>query len=89
MKRYKRYEEGKKYNSGFNGIIIEHVPARIAKKVASILDENEIIYDMLKDLNYYQFITDLEKDDINFLKDVMEIIEDKTGFKMYDYKLNR
>jgi hypothetical protein len=90
MKKYKdQLKESKKYNSDFDGYIIEHVPYRVVKSVERILKNYEIVYDIVRDLTYYQIITELDETDINLFNTIVKEIEEYSGFKIYNYKLNR
>jgi len=45
--------------------MFKDVSQRELKSLKQILDRNKIIYDVIKDLNRYQVITDLEEDELN------------------------
>jgi hypothetical protein len=77
------------FNSELSGLMFKDISYREIKALKRILDRNKITYDVVKDLNYYQVITDLEEDELDEFKDIVEEFEVETGHKTYDYFINR
>jgi hypothetical protein len=77
------------FNSELSGLMFKDVSSREVKYLKRILDRNKIIYDVVKDLNYYQVITDLEEDDLDEFIKVSKEFETETGYKTYDYFINQ
>lgn len=77
------------FNSELSGLMFKDISSREIKALKKILDRNKIIYDVVKDLNYYQVITDFEEDELDEFKDIVEEFKDETGYKTYDYFINQ
>jgi len=77
------------FNSKLQGLMFKDVSFSEIKALKRILDRNRVVYDVIKDLNYYQVITDLEEDEIGDFKKIAKEFESKTGYKNYDYFINQ
>jgi hypothetical protein len=77
------------FNSELSGLMFKDVSSREVKYLKRILDRKNVIYDVVKDLNYYQVITDFEEEEIDDFKKIAKEFESKTGYKNYDYFINQ
>ena len=77
------------FKSQLSGLMFKDVSQRELKSLKQILDRNKIIYDVIKDLNRYQIITDLEEDELNTFIKLAKQFKSETGHAIYDYYINK
>lgn len=77
------------FKSQLSGLMFKDVSQRELKSLKQILDRNKIIYDVIKDLNRYQVITDLEEDELNTFIELAKQFKSETGHTIYDYYINK
>lgn len=80
-----------KFNSEFDGLMFKDVKQSDVKKIENILDDEDILFETIKDGSYYQIVTDLNHKDtqeLKIYKDLCKQIEDVTGYKVFDYYIN-
>lgn len=76
------------FNSQYKGLMFKDVNPRELKSLRNILDNEQIGYDVIKDLNYYQVITNIEPKNINSFNELVNEFEVATGSKVYDNYIN-
>ena len=77
------------FKSQLSGLMFKDVSQRELKSLKQILDRNKIIYDVIKDLNRYQVITDLEEDELNTFIELAKQFKSETGHTSHTIYMNR
>lgn len=79
----------RRFNSELSGLVFKDVNQRELKPLKRILDSNKTVYDVIKDLNYYQVVTDFEESELDKFKKILTQFENETGYILYDFFINK